>query len=371
MKKISCFICGLSSGGAEHQISNLSNFLDEKQYQVELVTFSSVEDHYKIHKSIKRIRLGLHKNKFYQLIDIWKYFFTTKSEVVISFGQRENFLCIIPLFFRPKIKLIAGERNTTYGKPTNIERILHKLFYKRADWIVPNSFAQENYIKKNAPQFAFKVKSIINFTDINKYTYTTLPINSQIRFGIFCRYTPQKNYIRFAEAIKKVLNLGYHNFLIDWYGDSKYKDTKQNPHYEKFSSLIKELQIESHLKLHDKISSVVEEMSKCDAIILPSLYEGFSNTLSEAICCGRPCLCGNISDNAIMIQHNKNGYMFNPEDINDIALTIIKYLNTSLDKRMEMSIQSRNNAEKLFNKNIFINDYLYLINNAPLKNEII
>lgn len=361
MKNITCFICGLGSGGAEHQLSLLSNFLYDRGYYINLVTFSSVADHYPLNKSIRRIRLGINKNKIGQLIDIWRFFLTTKSDVVISFGQRENFFCIFPLVFRRNIKLIAGERNTTYGKPSKIERLLHAFLYKRANWIVPNSYAQEKYIKEKSPHFAFKVKTIINYTDIYKYIYTPYPNNTKIRFGIFCRYTTQKNYQRFAKAIKILKEKGYTNFVVDWYGDIHYKDKSPNLHYVKFSYLIKEYNIESYLKLHDKTSTVAKEMSKCDAIILPSIYEGFSNTLSETICCGRPGICGNVADNGVMIHDGINGLLFNPEDVDDIANSIAHYIELSQEERAEMCKSSRRYAENLFNKDVFVDNYIKLI----------
>lgn len=361
MKTISCFICGLGSGGAEHQISMLSNFLVEKGYNIKLVTFSSVKDHYSLHESVERIRLGIGKNKIGQMIDIWQYFLATKSDVVISFGQRENLFCIIPLLFRRNIKLIAGERNTTYGKPSKTERLLHTFLYKRANWIVPNSYAHEKYIKEKSPHFASKVKTIINYTDIYKYINTPYPNNTKIRFGIFCRYTTQKNYHRFAKAIKILKEKGYTNFVADWYGDIHFKDKSLNPHYEKFLYLIKEYNIESYLKLHDKTSTVAKEMSKCDAVILPSLYEGFSNTLSETICCGRPGICGKVADNGLMIHDGINGLLFNPEDVVDIANAIAHYIELSQEERVEMCKSSRRYAEILFNKDVFVDNYIKLI----------
>lgn len=363
MKTIILFICSLGSGGAEHQLVILSRFLVERGYKVRIVTFSDTPDHYSISDGIERIRLGINKGRFRQLYDILKYFFSVKTDVVISFGQRENLFCLMSLLFRPQIKVIAGERNTTYGKPTRIEKILHKLLYKRANWIVPNSYSQGKYIKEHAPKFANKVQTIINYTDLSIYSAVDSPYNSPLRFCLFCRYHPQKNYERFAKAVRRVIDLGYNGFTIDWYGETKFKNTYVNNHYEKLSSLIQELGIKKVLHLHDKISDVSSEMTKCDAVILPSLFEGFSNTISETICCGRPCICGNVADNGIMVHDGINGYLFNPEDIEDMSQTIIKFLKLSNEERATMCKESRKIAESLFNKRLFTDKYVDLIEN--------
>ena len=360
-KNITFFICSLGSGGAEHQMTTLAHFLLEKNYNIQIVTFAADKDHYPLNKDVKRIRLGSGKGKFGQMFDIWRFFLSVKTDVVISFGQRENLFCLLPLLFRRGIKVIAGDRNTTYGKPSRIEKLLHGFFYRRATWIVPNSFAQGRYIKKEAPKFADKVNTIINYTDINAYVAKPLPNNKPLRFGLFCRYNPQKNYERFAYAVKQVVDAGYQDFIIDWYGNTKLKASLANPHYEKLVSLVQDLKIGHVLHLHDKISHVADEMARCDAIILPSLFEGFSNTISEAISCGRSVLCGAVADNGVMIENGKNGFLFNPESVSEIAESIQKYLNLSDEQKSQMSVYSRQRAEELFSKDRFVNSYISLI----------
>lgn len=361
IKNITFFICSLGSGGAEHQLTTLAHFLLERNYNIQIVTFAKEQDHYPLSTKIKRIRLGIGKGKLAQMFDIWHFFLDLKTDVVISFGQRENLFCLFPLLFRKGIKVIAGDRNTTYGKPSTIEKLLHHFFYRRATWIVPNSYAQGNYIKKQAPLFADKVKTIINYTDTSTYVAKPLPQNNPVRFGMFCRYNPQKNYERFAYAVKQVIDLGYTNFIIDWYGNTKLKASLSNPHYDRLVALVHELQIANVLHLHDKISNVADEMSNCDAIILPSLFEGFSNTISEAISCGRPVLCGSVADNGVMIEDGKNGFLFNPECIGEIAESIRKFLVLSEQDKIEMALFSRKKAEELFSKEKFISSYISLI----------
>ena len=48
MKRITCFTESLGGGGAEHQMVILAGFLAEDGYDVTLVTYASIPDHYDI-----------------------------------------------------------------------------------------------------------------------------------------------------------------------------------------------------------------------------------------------------------------------------------------------------------------------------------
>ena len=124
MKKVTFFITSMSSGGAEHQMAELTKLLVKEMYEVTIVTFADVSDHYILDSKVKRVTLAKGKNSFIKLLTIFKFFLFLKTDCIISFGQRENLLVLIPLIFRPSVKVIAGERNFTYGKQDKIERIL-------------------------------------------------------------------------------------------------------------------------------------------------------------------------------------------------------------------------------------------------------
>ena len=115
MKKITFFICSLSSGGAEHQLTILADYLVEKEYDVSIVTFSNIPDHYKYNTKINRINLYC-GNYIKTFARIFLFFLRNNTDCVISFGSRENFLTLLPLLFKPKQKIINGERCATFSK---------------------------------------------------------------------------------------------------------------------------------------------------------------------------------------------------------------------------------------------------------------
>ena len=61
-------------------------------------------------------------------------------------------------------------------------------------------------------------------------------------------------------------------------------------------------------------SRVPELLNAMDVFVLPSLNEGMSNTLLEAIACGLPALATNVGGNPEIIENNVNGCLFTPGD---------------------------------------------------------
>lgn len=360
MKQITCFITSLSNGGAERQLAILASMLAEKGYDVSLVTFSGDEDEYSYNSKIHRVRIQHSGSNISKLLSIFKYYLSVKTDCVISFGARVNFLAIIPLFFRKRVKIIAGERCATFEGMTWYKKLNYRCLYKRADYIVPNNYTQKKEIEQLYPYLLPKTHVITNYTDLNQYTVHKNPQNQIIRVGVFCRYAKQKNYLRFAEALKTLKETSDMPFHVDWYGNSKV-GSEDNPEFLSFSKLVDDYSINDIITLHGRASNVAELIPVFDVLCLPSLGEGFSNTISEYICCGKPVVCSDVADNSIMVKDGVNGFLFDPNKTEEIAKALKRIFTLGKDKREQMGHESRIIAERLFDKDKFIASYIKLI----------
>lgn len=363
MKTIVCFINCISNGGAEIQLSSLANMLTEKGYDVSLVTYGDAKDLQVLSPKVVRIRLAEGKGNMSKFFAIFKYFATTKADCVISYCQRNNFFALIPLMFRSRrnIKVIAGERNITAGAPDFYEKCLFKCLYRRADYIIPNSYTQGGYIISKRPGWKGKVQTIINYTDLERFSVQHHDFDGTIKVGIFCRFDPQKNTVRFAEVVRRLKKSSPVPFVIDWYGLKTFKDNNPNEGYLELNELVKKYGIEDCLILKDHVIDVVSKMSEYDVLALPSLYEGFSNSIAEGISCGKPMLVSDVSDNHLMVKEGVNGFLFNPTDIDEIEQKFLSFFSLTDTERERMGYMSRQNAEALFSKTVFLDSYIKLI----------
>lgn len=364
MKNVTLFINSLSSGGAEHQLSLLASFLAERTFDVTIATISDTHSHYPLDKRVKQICIGSIGNNIVKLLFIWRYFLTVKTDCIIVFCQRNSLFALPALFFRSrkKIKVICGERNLTVDEQGYIEKTLFNCLYKRADFIVPNSYSQSRYIERIAPWLKNKLVTITNYTSLEKFCYSTPPNNSPVRIGVFCRYEKQKNCIGFIDAVALAKRNSKIDFQIHWYGNRQLSNSDLQCYYRRVENRIIDNNLQDVLYLHDAVKNVAEKMFTFDAICLPSFFEGFSNTISEAICCGRPVICSDVSDNSLMVKEGVNGFLFDPKNIESMSQAITSFINLPHDTVLQMCANSRRIAEALFDKEKFINSYIDIIN---------
>lgn len=364
MKKILFINGGFGSGGAEHQSAQLINMLIEEGYDVTVASFGDIPDHYYVSPLTKRVQLAPHKSTIKKIIAIECFLLKTDADVVFAFSQRLSCLTLFPMLLKPRVVVISSERNYTISTPDKYEKILTKTgIYRRADHIVPNNFSQGRYLAKKMPSIAHKIKVITNYTEVDTYKPTPLPHNAIPNVGIFCRFELQKNFHRFIDMLGVLKQRNAPKFHVDWYGNHQFTTQAQNEYFEEGLKRIKEYGVEDFITIHEPTREVAKLIPTFDVMCLPSLHEGFSNSISEYICCGRPVICSDVSDNSVMVHDGENGFLFNPLDVENMCDVFMKYLTSSTSARNQMAIKSREIAEGLFSKSKFLSSYIKLIEN--------
>lgn len=97
-------------------------------------------------------------------------------------------------------------------------------------------------------------------------------------------------------------------------------------------------------------SDVPEILTLFDVFVLPSLFEGMSNALLEAMACGRAIVATDMAENRELITHN-DGMLIDTSNSNILAETILELLSDDL-RRQEIG----NAARQKFVKNFILSD---------------
>lgn len=364
MKRIHCFTESLAGGGAEHQISILADLLSERGYDVSVVTYADAEDHYPLSQKVHRIKLGQGKSGVGKVLSIFIFFIRVKTDCVISYRTNCNTRILLPMLFRGKsVNVICSERGYTKGKASRFERINTRLLYYRANHIVTNCHAQRLNLAVYKRKWCGRLTTIINYTDTEHYKALLQPsFDGKIKIGVFANFSIWKNWERLAEVVKRLKEEGLKNYVIHWYGNIK--GGPQN--YAKFKELISQYGIEEYIVVYDAVKDTAEYMPRYNVICHPSITEGFSNTICEAICCGRMVIAGDVSDNGTMARPDENGILFDPLSIESMTEAFRQLLSMSNEEIEKCGKRSRKIAEDLFQKEKFINSYIDLIEqNGP------
>jgi glycosyltransferase involved in cell wall biosynthesis len=111
-------------------------------------------------------------------------------------------------------------------------------------------------------------------------------------------------------------------------------------------------------RLHDDITLAML-YAAADVFVLPSRQENLPNTIMESLACGTPCVAFHVGGISDMIEHQRNGYLARPYEIEDLAYGIEWVL--ADEKRWQaLSQQARQKAEEEFDIERVVRRYVDL-----------
>jgi glycosyltransferase involved in cell wall biosynthesis len=358
MKKILLLIDSLGSGGAERQMIGLASLLN-RDYDLRLISYWNTNfwEEFLNHNQIKFRSFTDATNAWYKFYRVFQYVRNYKPDTFIVYLNSPTVIaCLIRIIFGKKFYLIVSDRNTT--QMLNTREHIRFFLYRWADKIVPNSYTQADFIKTHYPNLSKKIVVITNFVDTDYFIPDGTVQNHSKTLNILtvARIAPQKNVLRFIEAIKIVNDRGC-TINVKWFG-------RPNPesYYSECIAKINEYGLTDVFQFEKPTNDVLKEYQQADVFCLPSIYEGYPNVVCEAMSCGLPILCSNVCDNSMIVDDGKNGFLFNPHLAENMANAIIKYFELSDDDKQKMGICSRTIAETKFSKERFKGEYVKLIN---------
>lgn len=356
MKKIILFTDCLGAGGAQRQLVGLAIMLKEKDYNVTVATYHNI-DFYKKQlddAGVRNLVIPNGSNKKTRIWAVRTFLKKERPDWVVSYQETPSLLACIAKVTGCKFRLIVSERNTTQAVGMN-ERVRFFL-YRWADAIVPNSYAQENYLTSHYPWMQKKLKTITNFVDLDYFSFIERKKRKVPEIVIAATIWSSKNTLGFIEAVKKLVDRNS-RFHVSWYGKSNIDMDYYNESLQK----IQEYGIQDYIELKDKTKQIKNVYHNADLSCLPSFYEGTPNVICEAISTGLPVACSDVCDNYIYVKPGCNGVLFDPNNPNDMANKISQLLYISSLEFEKYQKNSRQIALDKLSKDVFVDAYVKII----------
>lgn len=356
MKKIILFTDCLGAGGAQRQLVGLAIMLKEKNYNVTVATYHNI-DFYKKQlddAGVRNLVIPNGSNKKKRIWAVRTFLKKERPDWVVAYQETPSLLACMAKVNGCKFRLIVSERNTTQTVGMN-ERVRFFL-YRWADAIVPNSYAQENYLISHYPWMQKKLKTITNFVDLDYFSFIERKKRKVPEIVIAATIWSSKNTLGFIEAVKKLVDRNS-RFHVSWYGKSNIDMDYYNESLQK----IQEYGIQDYIELKDKTKQIKNVYHNADLFCLPSFYEGTPNVICEAISTGLPVACSDVCDNYIYVKPGCNGVLFDPNNPNDMANKISQLLYISSLEFEKYQKNSRQIALGKLSKDVFVDAYVKII----------
>ena len=339
--KVDFYISSLSSGGAEHVLTNLAANFAAHGMDVSITSYEKRPQFYSVASNVKLNRCDFtNKSKLAEWLCDYratkKYFRKRKAAVAISFLSRCNFMLILAGLFS-KTKIIVCDRNNLLRKYPKYVFDVTCFLYRFADVVC----VQTNEMKTFYPQYLQKKIVVLeNPLDFDEMVaqcegQSIEKENTVISVG---RLERQKDFVTLIKAYKKVAEL-YPDWKLKIYGQGNRKDELQN--------LIEKENLTTSGKLCGVTHTPFLEMKKARIFVLSSFYEGFPNVLCEAMHAGLPCIstkceCGPSE----LINDGKSGFLVQIGDADQMAEKIVTLVENETLRRT-MGEEAEKSTERL------------------------
>jgi glycosyltransferase involved in cell wall biosynthesis len=104
-----------------------------------------------------------------------------------------------------------------------------------------------------------------------------------------------------------------------------------------------------------------------DVFVAPSTDDNLPNTVMEALACGTPCAAFQIGGMSDMIEHQRNGYLAQPYQVEDLVKGIT-WIIEDRERHQKLRDRARQKVEQEFTLEIQARRYLTLYEELLSKN---
>jgi glycosyltransferase involved in cell wall biosynthesis len=290
------FIYSLNSGGAERVTANLANYWIKKEWDITILTLTPKElDYYHLDPKVKRLSLMLSSesngicsaifNNIRRISALRRTLRLIKPSVALSMMSTANILLALSTIGLKDITLVGSEhthpprkslgrfwealRSKLYGRFTAIAALTEE----SAKWIRLNTNAQSVVVIANAAPWPLESQNpYLNPVPLSKGKYILLAAG---------RLSEEKGFDLLISAYAQIAKK-FPNWVLIILGEGSARSAL----FEKIQSF----GLEENILLPGRAGNIGEWYEASTLYVMSSRYEGFGNTLAEALTHGLPAV---------------------------------------------------------------------------------
>lgn len=311
MKRVGILVNSVGFGGNERSAVNIANAI-RKDYKVSIITQEDCGNHYEFKGKVINLNTPCAETRFGKVLNSIKRILRLRK--VLRKRKIDTLFIILPVS-NPINYLKWGCRKIVSCRDCgdlikNLDKYVKMT--ETSDLIVCNSEYQKDYLVSKAPHLEGKAAVVYNIIDVKRIQQ----LREEEMADSIAQFVSGHKFIvstgRFANAkglnnlIKAFSELAKRDedVRLVMIGDGELR--------EKIESLIGALGLQDRILLPGFDANPFKYIARANMFVLPSFYEGFPNTLVEAMSCGTPVistdcpsgpaeiLCGNAADGNVI-----------------------------------------------------------------------
>jgi sugar transferase (PEP-CTERM/EpsH1 system associated) len=237
-------------------------------------------------------------------------------------------------------------------------RLLRRGFYSFCDAIFTVSRELQDYHGKQSWFPTERIQVIPNGVDTNLYAPSRearLRARFQFDFpaeavvlGTVGRLVPIKDQVTLLRAAEQLLRRGL---------DIRVLLVGSGPEHERLRSYAQESPLlRGKVRFADPTLPVADSFQAMDLFVLPSILEGMSNTLLEAMSSGLACVATAVGGNPELIEPELSGLLFTPGDVAKLS-ELLQELIVQTDFRNRLAAAARHRVVTHFSLDAMMSNY--------------
>ena len=197
---------------------------------------------------------------------------------------------------------------------------------------------------------ATKATTILNGVDLQKFDLCVdRPIG---RVAVVARLVPEKDIASLIKAIDIMIRQGAEVSLDVMFGDGNER--------QKLEMLSQSLGRGDRIRFHGSRDDIFTVLSNTSIFVLPSITEGISMTLLEAMATGLPVVACHVGGNPEVVKNGETGFLVAPNQPQALADALLKlHHNPSLAKQFGSNGRARVEAKFCARKMVTAYESLY------------
>ena len=366
---IAHIIYRLDVGGLENGLVNLVNNMPDQKYRhviICLTDFTEFRDRI-TRKDVECY--ALHKrpgNDFYLFYNLWKLLRNIRPDIVHTRNLTALECQMVALISGVKRRVHSEhgrDLNDIDGKNAKYT-LLRKLFRPVIHVYIALSKNLEHWLLSQIHVSRKKLFQIYNGVDVVKFSKPgNMPGDRQalpeefhdpelVIIGTVGRMQPVKDRLTLVKGF--IFLLENNETLRD---KARLVLVGDGPLLDEIAELLSKTGLQELVWLAGRKSNIADIMKCLDIFVLPSINEGISNTILEAMACGLPVVATNVGGNPELVTDGETGRLIPTRSPEALAEALKLYV-VNINERKNHGNAARKRCEKLFSLDAMVDGYM-------------
>jgi sugar transferase (PEP-CTERM/EpsH1 system associated) len=264
------------------------------------------------------------------------------------------------------VSCVAGVRHRVHGEhgweasdpegrnPRNlrIRRACRPVIHR----YVPMSKDLANWLRRDVRVAPERIRQLYNGVDTQRFSppATDIRPTGDLTIGTVGRLDPVKNQAQLLRAFKAILESGVAQGV-----QLRLLVVGDGPLRASLEQLASDLGIPDYVEFAGARNDTPEMLRRMDVFVLPSMNEGISNTILEAMATGLPVVAGRVGGNPELVDHDVTGRLYQPGSSAALEAALAPYV-ADRGLRQAHGIAARERAVRDFRLEAMVQRYLDL-----------